>query len=375
MAASQSLKWRPSAQQRTKPHNRGGGCACVHLRHLRKTGGQSLVQFFTNLGFERLLPFSPVKAVPGQPSPSRGIGTMADNYGAALQLLAQDRDFFEQNQAGRLVMVEYHSPWAQHGPNFLQQLEPRLIALRAAYASAKCSFLVLTVVRHPVSHFVSDYFYFEPTTRSTPPRLQAKEKGSKASGMAAVKVTVARLALPPVHLVNTTLLARSRKHMDIQMVHLACRKASTCYRITPGLPDPGPRTAYAERYPYATPSVAAVRTALRAYDVVGVTEYLGAMQAEICRRLGWHGARCPEAVEKNTANPVVLLKNTGIGETDAPLTIEDAKRMAQPSEPLHAVLLALAPLTASVHAAALQSWRVGVAASGESVGNFTVVSL
>ena len=352
---AESLAWRPTGQQPNKPQHRGG-CACVHLRHLRKTGGQSLVQFFTNLGFERLTPFK---------APGKMVSDGA--FGEALQLLADDRNFFEQNQAGRLMMVEYHSPWTSHGPKFLKHLQPRVTALRAAYRAANCSFLVLTVVRDPVSHFVSDYYYFGPKARATQQRLQAKDRDSRASGKAAVKTTVARLTLPSVHVVNATLLETARMHTDIQMVHLACANVTNCLRITPGRMKDAAPSMLAERYPYATPSVAVVRNVLHAYDVVGVTEFLGAMQAEICRRL--RVTQCPDEVEKNTANPVALLKHTGIGEIDAPLTIDDAKRMTQPGRPIHAVLLALAPLTACVHASALQSWRAGVAACGESVSN------
>ena len=387
-----ALAWRPSREQKQQlqPRHRGG-CACVHLRHLRKTGGQSLVQFFTNLGFERLPMFIPGKVVPGCGHRAPGCGprppslrAMNDAFGAAQELLANNRSFFDAHQAGRLTLMEYHSPWAQHGPAFLKHLQPRLAALRAAYASANCSFLVLTVVRHPVSHYVSDYFYFEQQLSRASPRRATQQRlqagSSRAIGKAAVKAFLSRLPrLPSVHEVDTTLQARARMHAEMQMVRLACIEAKACYDrkapTSPGLPS-DPASAPTRRNvepPYLAPPVASVRAALRVYDVVGVTEFLGAMQAEVCRRLGWQDKQCPDAVEKNAANPVVLLKHTGIGEVDAPLTIDDAKRLAQPGQPLHAVLLALAPLTACVHAAALQSWRSGVAASGGTVSNFTCV--
>ena len=63
-------------------------CASVHFRHLRKTGGTSVRDFFIKgLGYEKM------------PPPARR--EEFASYSAELQQLTSSRDYFDAHQLGR----------------------------------------------------------------------------------------------------------------------------------------------------------------------------------------------------------------------------------------------------------------------------------
>jgi len=118
------------------------GCAAIHLRHIRKTGGGSLRHLLFRLHYQK--------------QPTFGSPVERDAYKIDLDQLASNRTYFGMRQAGRRLYWEYHSPWDLNGPWFLQQLAPRLPALRRAYAASNCTLLLVLLLREPVAHYVSD---------------------------------------------------------------------------------------------------------------------------------------------------------------------------------------------------------------------------
>ena len=93
--------------------------------------------------------------------------------------------------------MEYHSPWELHGPLFLQQLVPELPALRRTYEERGCTLLVCLVLREPVSHLVSDFFF-----------------ASRFLGAHAKKQRAA-LGLQGGRSDNRSLLEHARKHAEL----------------------------------------------------------------------------------------------------------------------------------------------------------------
>ena len=147
------------------------GCAAVHLRHIRKTGGGSVRHVLFKLGYRRARIF--------------GSNDEKTAYKRELDLLSTSRHFFDEHQAGKRVFYEYHSPWDIHGPWFLQQLRPRLPALRRAFEARNCTLLVVLLLREPVSHLLSDYFYFEneKARRFRAELVAAQQQRARSTGL------------------------------------------------------------------------------------------------------------------------------------------------------------------------------------------------
>ena len=68
------------------------GCAAVHLRHIRKTGGGSVRHVLFKLGYRRARIF--------------GSNDEKTAYKRELDLLSTSRHFFDEHQAGKRVFYE-----------------------------------------------------------------------------------------------------------------------------------------------------------------------------------------------------------------------------------------------------------------------------
>ena len=231
-----------------------------------------------------------------------------------LDLLVRNRTYFEEVQSGRRTFVHWHSPQEHLGPMFLGFLKPRLHVLRRAYAERNCTLLLMTVLRDPVAHLVSDYFHFEMYRRQLAGNIPNDTR---------------------------SLVEHARVFREVQLVQLSCAR---------GCSDPTRKERGVA--PYRPPPATAVRDVLGIFDLVGVTEELGTMQAALCRRLAI--AQCPTSVKLNAVPSRKSLSN---GFNGAPLSVDTAKALTAPGLPLHAELLATSPLTACVHSHMLRAWR------------------
>lgn len=217
---------------------------------------------------------------------------------------------------------------------------PELPPLRRAYAERNCTLLVVTVLREPVSHLVSDFFFSARFLGTAAKRQRSQILGGDGTGRSA----------------NRSLLEHAKKYSELQMMHLACTRPTQCVTGDVQL------HAGARYRPDRVP-VAHVRQTLRSFDVVGETSALPALLTTLCRRLAVDSDHCPTDLAVNQARSQQTLAN-GAGD-GAALSVDAARRLTAPGSPLHSQLLAFAPLTACVHGRVLREWRAGRVATGE----------
>ena len=382
-------------------------CGAVHLRFAQYTGDRVLSEFLTGIGYEQRRP-QPELCAPQLAALGYQTSAPCDpwaNLGWELNQLATSPSFFDERQTGRRTFIEYPyqlgetggstkpfssappsaslaSPSADHGralshmrnalitPGgaFIKHVIPVAPVLRQVYASRNCTFLTVFLMRAPVEHYISYYFHAE------------------TEGLRAFKVLhPTRYVGPP----NRSLFVYSRAFRDTQMVQLACVNPQRECKTQRNTPD-GEGFTPDSLYAYELPNLHLLRSTLNTFDVIGVPEEPDRLLQELCFRLaGRHACTNTanmrvygQAVQSHDWETAIDLPvaSRAITQTGVPingtayegaLTIDQVRRAVQRGTQLYDNILAVAPVTACVHAAVLRTWRSQSVPRGEMVAGYS----